>query len=440
LYLLIWFIFLFFWYLLNLSFSPSVNLKDYFVDKKNEKNKIQKLDNIVKFDNLSSYINYLKENWYKTWKIIIWVYQKKFLIRYFSFNQNELKKENINIEKILNSYKNINKKLSDLKNVLIIKFNKKEKEELKKDFDNLKNFYLKIKNWKINIYLLNNDSLWNKINNFSWFKIEYYKELWNVLKFIWIDLINLLVNYNSLVYKPYSFSNILKIIFNLLMIWIFFYFLKFALTLWITDIKDTWLIKYIPWRKEYDDEIVDYWGNKHLLEILNEIKTLYKKWVLNKFFDWILLYWPPWTWKTLFWKKIAKELNLPFYYISSNNFKSMYYWGTWKKIREVFRNIQKDINRLWFQTWIIFIDELDSIWIKRVKSHEATAEGLNTLLTEIDWFKNKKFIVIWATNRYETLDDALLSRFDYKIYVWLPNREEREEILLNQFIFNLLNF
>lgn len=65
----------------------------------------------------------------------------------------------------------------------------------------------------------------------------------------------------------------------------------------------------------------------------------------------------------------------------------------------------------------------------RSDEREAT---LNQLLTEMDGFEDSSgVIVIAATNKMEVLDEALLrsGRFDRRIYVELPNLQEREHIL-----------
>jgi SpoVK/Ycf46/Vps4 family AAA+-type ATPase len=86
---------------------------------------------------------------------------------------------------------------------------------------------------------------------------------------------------------------------------------------------------------------------------------------------------------------------------------------------------------------IIFIDEIDSIGMKRTgtgamgngHSHEQT---LNTMLVEMDGFDaNEGVIVIAATNRPDTLDSALLrpGRFDRQVMIDLPTLKGRLDIL-----------
>ncbi|MCQ2973095.1 MAG: AAA family ATPase, partial [archaeon] len=85
---------------------------------------------------------------------------------------------------------------------------------------------------------------------------------------------------------------------------------------------------------------------------------------------------------------------------------------------------------------IIFIDELDAVAAKRLKSSTSgdreVQRTLMQLLAELDGFESRGDIsIIGATNRPDILDSALLrpGRFDRFIEVPLPNIEGRKEIL-----------
>lgn len=101
-------------------------------------------------------------------------------------------------------------------------------------------------------------------------------------------------------------------------------------------------------------------------------------------------------------------------------------------------------------TAIIFIDELDAVAKSRSyggvgNSNDERDQTLNQLLTEMDGFfqtsvnpshsynhgdeGNVTVIVIAATNRAETLDPAILRRFDRQIHVPCPNKKGRMDIL-----------
>jgi SpoVK/Ycf46/Vps4 family AAA+-type ATPase len=78
------------------------------------------------------------------------------------------------------------------------------------------------------------------------------------------------------------------------------------------------------------------------------------------------------------------------------------------------------------------MDEFDSIMVSRDSGiQESTRRVVSQLLTEIEGFssaKGEKLIMMSATNKPWDLDDAMISRFQRKIYVPLPDKEAREMI------------
>src|SRR5205823_4529950 len=85
---------------------------------------------------------------------------------------------------------------------------------------------------------------------------------------------------------------------------------------------------------------------------------------------------------------------------------------------------------------VIFIDELDAIGRQRGTgmggSHDEREQTLNQILVEMDGFEtDSRVIILAATNRPDVLDPALMrpGRFDRKVILDLPDRNEREEIL-----------
>ncbi|HSH36415.1 ATP-dependent metallopeptidase FtsH/Yme1/Tma family protein [Schnuerera sp.] len=145
----------------------------------------------------------------------------------------------------------------------------------------------------------------------------------------------------------------------------------------------------------------------------------------------VLLYGPPGTGKTLLAKALASEAKVPFYAVSGSDFIQVYAGLGASRIRELFKRA-KDSGKS-----VIFIDEIDSLGKKRkgVNSQNGSEEGdrtLNALLTEMSGFKgNEGIIVLAATNRIDTLDEALLrpGRFDRQIEVGLPDVNARLAIL-----------
>jgi cell division protease FtsH len=144
----------------------------------------------------------------------------------------------------------------------------------------------------------------------------------------------------------------------------------------------------------------------------------------------VLLVGPPGTGKTLLAKAIAGEANVPFFSLSGSDFVEMFVGVGAARVRDMFEQAVAKA------PCIIFIDELDALGKTRgtsvVGGHDEREQTLNALLVEMDGFdSNAGVIVMAATNRPETLDQALLrpGRFDRQVLVDRPDVQGREEIL-----------
>ncbi|MHA1273970.1 MAG: AAA family ATPase [Promethearchaeota archaeon] len=138
----------------------------------------------------------------------------------------------------------------------------------------------------------------------------------------------------------------------------------------------------------------------------------------------ILLFGPPGCGKTLLAKAAATECKATFFGVSSADLLSKWLGESEKLISSLFK-----VARLKAPS-LIFIDEIDSIATKRGTGSESSGERRvkTQLLTEIQGVKSSKdktMLVLGATNRPWDLDTALLSRFEKKIYVPLPDLEAR---------------
>ncbi|MGX2981662.1 AAA family ATPase [Helicobacter sp. 23-1045] len=141
----------------------------------------------------------------------------------------------------------------------------------------------------------------------------------------------------------------------------------------------------------------------------------------------ILLIGPPGVGKTMIAKAIANEAKVPFFYQSGSSFAQIYVGVGAKRVRELFYQAKRQ------SPSIIFIDEIDAVGKARGEHRNDERETtLNQLLTEMDGFVDSSgVIVVGATNRVEILDSALLrsGRFDRRIYIDLPDFEERVKII-----------
>lgn len=144
----------------------------------------------------------------------------------------------------------------------------------------------------------------------------------------------------------------------------------------------------------------------------------------------ILLYGAPGTGKTLMAKALAGEAGVPFYAVSGSDFVQVYAGLGAGRIRNLFKKAKKSGKS------VVFIDEIDAIGKKRaagnIKGNDESDRTLNALLTEMSGFADDSgTIVVAATNRIDTLDDALLrpGRFDRQIEIMLPDKNARKDII-----------
>lgn len=152
----------------------------------------------------------------------------------------------------------------------------------------------------------------------------------------------------------------------------------------------------------------------------------------------VLLYGPPGTGKTMLAKAMASESNVTFITAEGNQFLKKYVGEGPDKVHELFRTARK------YAPSILFIDEIDAIAKERKggEGSEGTEATLTAFLTEMDGFKNdatRPVFVLAATNfdvepgGDKSLDPALMRRFDRRVYIDLPNREERIKYIRMRF-------
>ena len=144
----------------------------------------------------------------------------------------------------------------------------------------------------------------------------------------------------------------------------------------------------------------------------------------------VLLVGSPGTGKTMIARAVAGEANVPFFSISGSEFVEMFVGVGASRVRDLFNVAKKN------SPAIIFIDEIDAVGRRRGSGmgggHDEREQTLNQILVEMDGFEQgQNVIVIAATNRVDVLDPALLrpGRFDRRVHIPLPERQDREAIL-----------
>lgn len=140
----------------------------------------------------------------------------------------------------------------------------------------------------------------------------------------------------------------------------------------------------------------------------------------------VMLYGAPGTGKTLMARALAGEAGVPFFAVNGADFVEMYVGVGASRVRALFQAARKAGRA------VIFFDEIDAIGKKRDNRSDEREQTLNALLSEMSGFDERDGVVVLAaTNRLDTLDEALLraGRFDRQIEVPLPGLSERLRIL-----------
>ena len=149
----------------------------------------------------------------------------------------------------------------------------------------------------------------------------------------------------------------------------------------------------------------------------------------------ILFYGPPGTGKTLLAAatsnavRSSEDVPSVFYNVKVSSILSKYFGESSKIISELYGTARDT------SPSVVFLDEFESVAGKR-DSGDSGAERriLSTLLSELDGMDQKGrndiyVLTIAATNRPWDLDAAVLSRFEKKVLIPLPDETTREKVL-----------
>ncbi|WP_421846552.1 ATP-binding protein [Marinomonas sp.] len=135
-----------------------------------------------------------------------------------------------------------------------------------------------------------------------------------------------------------------------------------------------------------------------------------------------LFYGPPGTGKTLTATLLGKRTQRPVYRVDIGAITSKYIGETEKNLEQVFILAEK-------HHWLLFFDEADALFGKRVQTAGANDQFANQnvayLLQRIEAFSG---MIILATNLENNLDDAFFRRFEATVY--FPKPDERVRLAL----------
>ena len=144
----------------------------------------------------------------------------------------------------------------------------------------------------------------------------------------------------------------------------------------------------------------------------------------------ILLYGPPGTGKSFLAKAVAGEANdSAFLTVSTAELTSKYVGESEKLIKSLFETARAN------RPSIIFIDEIDSLVSERGDNESESGRRIKTeFLIQMDGVgvDNRGVLVIGATNLPWALDSAMRRRFEKRIYVPLPGRLARYQLIKNK--------
>ncbi|XP_035916194.1 fidgetin-like protein 1 isoform X1 [Anopheles stephensi] len=141
----------------------------------------------------------------------------------------------------------------------------------------------------------------------------------------------------------------------------------------------------------------------------------------------ILLFGPPGTGKTLIGKCIASQSKSTFFSISASSLTSKWIGDGEKMVRALFAVA------VVHQPAVVFIDEIDSLLCQRSETEHESSRRLKTeFLVQLDGAataEDERILIVGATNRPQELDEAARRRLVKKLYIPLPERPARIQIL-----------
>lgn len=192
--------------------------------------------------------------------------------------------------------------------------------------------------------------------------------------------------------------------------------------------------------KKFDDLFGFAREKKLLTNFTNYVKKNNKNHGLGKITpaNSVMFYGCPGTGKTILARSVAKETDLPFFEVSASDFSQKYKGDAVNMVKSLFATARKHAKEN-KKGAVIFIDECESAFsdIGQLSPESEQVNVVNQFKLELepeDQNADEPIFVIGATNHIDNLEQAILSRFTYKVEIKpeeCDGRQKQLEYIIN---------